>query len=72
MPGFPQPITGNSEMPSAVRERGLLPLSNVSSTNVVECNEGNGYFVFRSDEFGFNNPPGLAPARSISRSSASR
>ena len=60
MPGFAQPITGSSEIASAVRERGLLPLSNVSSTNVVECNEGNGYFVFRSDEFGFNNPPGLA------------
>jgi len=57
---FAQQITGSSEIASAVRERGLLPLSNVSSTTVVECNEGNGFLVFRSDEFGFNNPPGLA------------
>jgi hypothetical protein len=44
----------------AIRARGLLPLSNASNAYVVECNEGNGYFQFRSDEFGFNNPPGLA------------
>lgn len=60
VPGLAQSITGSPAISSAVRERGLLPLSNVSSTNVVECNEGNGYFVFRSDELGFNNPPGLA------------
>ena len=45
---------------SAVRERGILPLSNASNAFVVECNEGNGYFQFKADEFGFNNPPGLA------------
>ncbi|HUQ53046.1 MAG TPA: hypothetical protein VM692_12550, partial [Gammaproteobacteria bacterium] len=45
---------------SAVLERGLLPLSNASNAYVVECNEGNGYFQFRSDDLGFNNPPGLA------------
>jgi hypothetical protein len=60
VPGFAQQVTATPEIARAVLERGLLPLSNVSSTNVVECNEGNGYFVFRSDEFGFNNPPGLA------------
>jgi hypothetical protein len=60
VPGFPQGIGWNPAVTGAIRERGLLPLSNVSNAHVVECNEGTGYLQFQSDEFGFNNPPGLA------------
>ena len=44
---------------AAIRSRGVLPLTNPSNAHVVECNEGPGYLEFRSDEHGFNNPPGL-------------
>jgi hypothetical protein len=60
VPGF---AAGNLTSPAvagAIRQRGLLPLSNVANALVVECNEGPGYFQFRSDQFGFNNPPGLS------------
>lgn len=60
LPGVPQIIGTNPTVAAAIRERGLLPLSNASNTLVVECNEGPGWFVFRSDELGFNNPPGVA------------
>ncbi len=57
--GYIQALVGASGGAAGVRGRGLLPLSNVSNANVVECNEGNGYLVFRSDELGFHNPPGI-------------
>jgi hypothetical protein len=60
VPGFSASMIGNAAVANAVQERGLLPLSNVSNVQVVECNEGTGYLQFRSGEFGFNNPPGLA------------
>ncbi|HXS80167.1 MAG TPA: hypothetical protein VN818_07775 [Gammaproteobacteria bacterium] len=60
VPGFASTMMRNAAVATAIRERGLLPLSNVANAVVVECNEGPGYFQFRSDEFGFNNPPGLA------------
>jgi len=37
----------------------LLPLSNVPRAVVVVCNEGGRYITYRSDEFGFANPPGM-------------
>lgn len=39
--------------------RRILPLANVSGRTTVYCNENGQYSIFRSDEFGFNNPPGL-------------
>jgi hypothetical protein len=60
VPGFASSMMANDVVAKAIGERGLLPLSNVANAVVVECNEGPGYFQFRSDEFGFNNPPGLA------------
>jgi hypothetical protein len=51
-----------------VRERlpdGLYPLSHASHVSVVECNEGGEYHVYQTDEFGFNNPPGLLTNSSI-------
>src|SRR5690349_16057296 len=60
VPGFASSMMTNATVATAIGERGLLPLSNVANAVVVECNEGPGYFQFRSDEFGFNNPPGLS------------
>jgi hypothetical protein len=60
VPGYFATVMANPAFASAVQERGLLPLSNVANVEVVECNEGMGYLQFRSGEFGFNNPPGLA------------
>jgi len=60
VPGFAATNLANPAVAEAIRERGLVPLSNVANVQVVECNEGPGYLEFRSDEFGFNNPPGLA------------
>jgi hypothetical protein len=60
VPGFVATMLENAAITNAVQERGLLPLSNVANVQVVECNEGLGYFRFRSGEFGFNNEPGLA------------
>lgn len=58
VPGFAQIGTAPA-ISAAIRARGLLPLSNVSNALVVECNEGAGYMKYRSDELGFNNPPGI-------------
>ena len=60
VPGFASSMMANAAVAKAIAERGILPLSNVANATVVECNEGPGYFQFRSDEFGFNNPPGLS------------
>jgi hypothetical protein len=60
VPGFAESAIGNPAVASAIAERGILPLSNAAKALVVECNEGPGYLQFRSDRFGFNNPPGLA------------
>jgi hypothetical protein len=59
VPGIAQGMVFDRTLAAAIAERGLVPLSNVSNAYVVECNEGPGYFQFRSDEHGFNNPPGL-------------
>lgn len=60
VPGFIQGIEADPKIQAAIRDRGFLPLTNVSNTYVVECNEGPGYLQFRTDELGFNNPPGVA------------
>lgn len=36
----------------------LLPISGVSTTTTVLCNESGAYTVYESDEHGFNNPAG--------------
>jgi hypothetical protein len=59
VPGFAESMITNPAVASAIVERGILPLSNAAKALIVECNEGPGYLQFRSDRFGFNNPPGL-------------
>jgi hypothetical protein len=39
--------------------QGFYPLSHVSNARVVKCNENGQYLLYRTDEFGFDNPPGL-------------
>ncbi len=60
VPGFVGSRHADPAVANAIRERDLLPLSNVANVLVVECNEGTGYLKFRSDQFGFNNPPGVS------------
>ena len=43
----------------------LYPLSHASNAVVVACNESGRYFTYRTDEWGFNNPPGLLTAGDI-------
>lgn len=60
VPGFAQILGSSRTASTAIRERGLLPLSNASNALIVECDEGRGFLKYRSDELGFNNPPGIA------------
>jgi hypothetical protein len=59
VPGLVQGMAFDRTLVGTIADRALVPLSNVSNAYVVECNEGLGYFQFRSDEHGFNNPLGL-------------
>ena len=43
----------------------FYPLSQASNATVVECNEGGEYLVYRTDEYGFNNPQGLLASRRV-------
>jgi hypothetical protein len=60
VPGVAQGMAWSSLGLASNGPLNLLPLSNMSNTEVVECNEGRGFLTYRSDEYGFNNPPGLA------------
>ncbi len=60
VPGFAGSSVAEPALANAIRERGILPLSNAANVVVVECNEGSGYLQYRSDELGFNNPPGVS------------
>lgn len=40
------------------KEKEIIPLSDVRNRLLVYCNEGGTYLNYRSDEFGFHNPPG--------------
>jgi hypothetical protein len=42
-----------------VLPQGFYPLSHVSNSRVVKCNENGQYLLYRTDEYGFDNPPGL-------------
>ena len=44
---------------------GLYPLSHASNAVVVQCNESGRYNLYRSDEWGFNNPQGILAAGDI-------
>jgi len=37
----------------------FYPLSQVADSEIVDCNESGKYLIYHTDEYGFNNPPGL-------------
>jgi hypothetical protein len=41
---------------------GFYPFSHASNVTVVECNESGAYHTYETDEWGFNNPPGVVSA----------
>ena len=41
----------------------ILPLAGVSRATTLDCREDDGWIVYRSDEHGFRNPPGLWASR---------
>ena len=43
----------------------LYPLSQASNAVVAHCNESGRYNLYRTDEWGFNNPPGFLAAGDI-------
>ncbi|MCI0657508.1 MAG: GDSL-type esterase/lipase family protein [Acidobacteria bacterium] len=50
---FPADMSGREASPS------LFPLGGISKVTTVHCNEIGPYLIYRSDEHGFQNPPGL-------------
>lgn len=42
--------------PLSVDNREIVPLTQVANVNLVYCNEGGSWFIYKSDRFGFNNP----------------
>jgi len=50
---FPADSTGREASPS------LYPLGGISNVTTIHCNEIGPYLIYRSDEHGFQNPPGV-------------
>lgn len=50
---------------SILEKENFFPLSGISNSNTINCNE-NGYFsIYKSDRFGFNNPDNLWEKKDI-------
>ncbi|MBF0103977.1 MAG: SGNH/GDSL hydrolase family protein [Deltaproteobacteria bacterium] len=50
----------SGEIPKPViADRAILPFAGISNVPTVLCDEGDGWLVYESDEYGFNNPKGL-------------
>jgi hypothetical protein len=62
--GIPRSMVG-SELVRDRLPRDFYPLGYASNAEIVECNEGRGFLRFRTDEYGFNNPPGLVASRNV-------
>ncbi len=61
---FPDFSTGNivglmTVHPLQADGKLIVPLGGVSNAQIIEGNENGQYQIYRSDEHGFNNPPGL-------------
>lgn len=53
-------VAGSERLPRGESGRsGLFPLGGISRSTVVFCNESGSYEMYRSDEHGFHNPPGV-------------
>ena len=40
-------------------EKSLFPLSGISNSKTIHCNESGYYSIYKSDRYGFNNPDGV-------------
>ncbi len=45
--------------PLLINEKEVIPFGGVANVNTLLCNESGTYVTYDSDEFGFNNPPGV-------------
>ncbi|HEV2447689.1 MAG TPA: hypothetical protein VGS58_17280, partial [Candidatus Sulfopaludibacter sp.] len=57
-------VAGKETLPSD--SGAILPLGGFSRRLIVFCNESGQYVTYRSDEYGFNNPPGIWQRRPVS------
>jgi hypothetical protein len=57
-PGMPRDLLWQSDIKQRVGSS-FYPLAQVASSSIVDCNETGSYLVYRTDEYGFNNPAGI-------------
>jgi hypothetical protein len=57
-PGLPRDLLWQQDIRQQAGSA-LYPLSQVANSPIVDCNESGQYLIYRTDEYGFNNPPGL-------------
>ncbi len=64
---YPGTGTQWAQVPAVRRHlpAGFYPFSHASNVTVVECNESGAYHTYESDDWGFNNPPGVLDAGDI-------
>jgi hypothetical protein len=57
----------NSTGRSAIQINGkeVLPMGGISNRTTIFCNESGQYTIFKSDEHGFSNPPGLWELKNV-------
>lgn len=55
----------NNGLDAANENEVLLPLGGIANRTLVFCNESGTYTIYKSDEYGFRNPPGLYQADQI-------
>lgn len=64
LPGISRPWPQHPRVSERLGDS-IYPLSHASRATVVECNEDGRYLTYRTDEFGFNNPPGLIASGNV-------
>jgi hypothetical protein len=60
-PGMPRDLLWQADVKQRVGSE-FYPLSQVANRPIVDCNESGKYRIYLSDDYGFNNPPGLYDA----------
>lgn len=58
------PLIPAETLASVCRVSRLVPLGNISDADIVWCNEGGQYAVFKTDKHGFRNPAGVYDEKS--------
>ncbi len=57
--GMRRDTAGRWEARLRVGDQTVFPLAGISNVTTVVCNEYGPWLIYKSDEYGFNNPPGL-------------